>query len=313
MKKTILLLTLLALNAQASVENIEVVYGDDNRHDLYEVRNPMFLKLAKSTAGMIPKERLRKRSDGTLQLTDKKSLADRKNVCPDERFSQQVTAPECSGFLVGPDLLVTAGHCYFAMGNPEGDCRDNVWVFDYAIDRTGKNPASKILTRDVYECKKIVAGKYDRLGDYTLIQLDRKVLGRQPLQFRQRGILPAATPLVVMGHPSGLPLKISDKASVTKNANKNTFSTTLDTFQGNSGSGVFNSRTGLLEGILIQGKTDYLLKDKNNPNSCYVLNVCDNRARNCSAGDETGSIAKGEVVLRIDVIKDVIQRALEQE
>jgi hypothetical protein len=32
-------------------------------------------------------------------------------VCPDERFSQQRVAAFCTGFLVGPDLIATAGHC----------------------------------------------------------------------------------------------------------------------------------------------------------------------------------------------------------
>lgn len=311
MKKLLTLSILLSFNALAfEMDRIEVIYGDDNRRDLYEVRNQLFHKLASSTAAMIEKSNLRKNSQGSLEVVEKITLAEKRNVCLDERFAKQIVAPKCSGFLVGPDLLLTAGHCYFMYGNPEQDCKNNAWVFDYSMPTATTQPSKKIQPRNVYNCQKIVAGKFDRYMDFAIIKLDRKVPGREPVQYRQRGILPAATPLVVIGFPSGLPMKISDKGSVTNNRNKHTFSTTLDTFQTNSGSGVFNSRTGLLEGILVQGKEDYILKDANNPNSCNVLNVCDNRARNCTAGDQTGSVSRGEVVFRVDVIQLELQKAL---
>lgn len=311
MRKLLALSILLSFNALAfEMDGIEVIYGDDNRRDLYEVRNQLFQKLASSTAGMIEKSNLKKSSQGFFEIADKLTLSDKRNVCSDERFAKQVVAPKCSGFLIAPDVLVTAGHCYYMYGMPEEECKNHAWVFDYSNPTSSSQPSRKIQPRNVYNCQKILAGKLDRLQDYAIIKLDRKVNGREPVKFRQRGILPAATPLVVIGHPSGLPMKISDKGSVTNNRNKNTFSTTLDTFQANSGSGVFNSRTGLLEGILVQGKEDYILKDANNPNSCNVLNVCDNNAKNCSAGPQSGSVSRGEVVFRIDVIQALLESAL---
>ena len=46
------------------------------------------------------------------------------------------------------------------------------------------------------------------------------------------------TPLVVIGHPSGLPTKIADGAWVRNNESEYYFVTNLDTFGGNSGSAV---------------------------------------------------------------------------
>lgn len=314
MIRLLLIASLLSLPTYAfELSGMDVIYGEDNRRDLYEVKNQLFLRLANSTAGMIAKSDLAKTSSGHFEIRGRQTLSAEKNICSDEPFAKQSVAPICSGFLVGPDLLLTAGHCYFMMGNPQGECRDFAWVFDYNIPLKGKNPAKKIFARDVYSCRNIVAGKFEprRLMDYALIRLDRKVMGRAPLEFRQRGILPAATPLVVIGHPSGLPTKISHKGTVTYNRNKHTFSTTLDTFHANSGSGVFNSRTGLLEGILIQGKTDYIPSNPKDSNSCQVLNVCDNNAKKClSTEDDSPSTARGEVVFRIDVIQSEIEKAL---
>ncbi len=113
----------------------------------------------------------------------------------------------------------------------------------------------------------------------------------------------------MIGHPTGLPTKVSPKGKITKNSEATTISTTLDTFHGNSGSAVFDAATGTVEGILIQGKTDYRPSIKGNQNSCKVVNKCDDNAKNCAAGLEAGPIEKGEVVLRIEKIASKIKSA----
>ena len=61
--KKILAITLLAstLNAQASTK---VVYGEDNRVDVYESTNAMFIELANSTAAMIRNGKVVENEDG---------------------------------------------------------------------------------------------------------------------------------------------------------------------------------------------------------------------------------------------------------
>lgn len=47
------LILIVSTTLQASVS--DVVYGEDNRLDVYDSANPQFVELAKSTAGMIPR------------------------------------------------------------------------------------------------------------------------------------------------------------------------------------------------------------------------------------------------------------------
>jgi hypothetical protein len=157
----------------------------------------------------------------------------------------------------------------------------------------------------------VVAAVLDINLDYAVIKLQRPVTNRAPLTYRTTGKISQSQSLVVIGHPSGLPTKITDGGKVTLNVERTKFSTNLDTFHGNSGSAVFDAKTGIIEGILIQGKTDYLPHDLKNPNSCMIVNKCDELANNCSTGpEEMNPVKWGEVVLRMDQVIPAIQKAM---
>jgi V8-like Glu-specific endopeptidase len=310
------LFTLLALTLSTSLfagpDETNVVYGTDNRKDLYEVSNPLYKRLAASTAGMVDMRFFTKgASPSTFDFRIKLTLEKIENLCPNEKFAQQLVGPQCSGFLVGPDTLVTAGHCYFAQNTPKENCDSAVWVFDYAMKSAYSNPTVGIPRNNIYLCKQVIAGTFGKgNGDFAIVKLDRPVVGRAPLKFRQSGNISVGTPLVVIGHPSALPQKISDNARVLKNNDAQIFSTNLDTFHGNSGSPVFDARTGTVEGILIMGKTDYYPSNPKDQKSCKHLNKCDESAMNCSAGPEDGPVKDGEAVYRITRIADLIKKAL---
>lgn len=255
-------LSLLLSTAAMASDAPKVIYGEDNRYEVEDYPDAKFRELAKSTAGMVRNSSLR--SERTSLLSDEpaqnsdhftfntyRTLESTQNVCEGERFAKQVTLPRCSGFLVGPDTLVTAGHCVTSTY----DCLNYSWVFDYV------KGTEKIKKSNVYGCKQIVSRK-QTLGlfatkDYAVIKLDRKVTDREPLEYRKKGSAKKGTELVVIGHPSGLPTKIADGAEVTKKR-WNFFYANLDTYGGNSGSAVFNKETGVVEGILIQGEKDYV-------------------------------------------------------
>ena len=131
------------------------------------------------------------------------------NVCLDVNFADQYTLPRCTGFLVGPDLLLTAGHCL----RTERDCRTRFkWAFELTED------LEYIKGEDIYGCDEILEQEYieneNLVLDYTLIRLDREVTNREPLRVRESGFPALHTPLVMIGHPSHLPLKIADQALV---------------------------------------------------------------------------------------------------
>jgi len=301
---TSLLLISLSFTSVAGINGIKVVYGEDNRKDLYEVRNPLYIKLAHSTAAMVQTKYLEKTEDGFASRLDV-TLEDGLKICPSERFSQQPLLPNCSGFLVGKNTIITAGHC--ANGNHAQVCRDNVWVFDHAMDDSKNINLKNIKKSNVYRCKKVVKQIFNRDQDFAVITLDRDVVGREPLQFRKSGKISTKANLVVIGHPSMMPLKVSDGGSVLINKGKYQFTTNLDTFQGNSGSAVFDSETGLLEGILVSGKTDYIPSDESDSESCKVVNICDNKGKNCMGTDRGSLGIAGENVTRITTLTKYIK------
>jgi V8-like Glu-specific endopeptidase len=132
---------------------------------------------------------------------------------------------------------------------------------------------------NLYKCKKVVFATLGGDEDYAIIQLDRKVVGRKPLKLRKSGVIKTSQSLFVMGHPSGLPQKYADGAKVFDHKGA-FFSTNLDTFGGNSGSPVFNAENYEVEGILVRGNTDYVVRTHNGER-CRRVNICDSKRENC--------------------------------
>jgi V8-like Glu-specific endopeptidase len=259
-------LTSLSLTALSSTKRLDVIYGEDNRKDVFESQDSALVELSKSTAAMIPSENL-KTIKGDIQIQSQ-TLEDR-GICAKERFSKQIAAASCSGFLVAPNILVTAGHCIKA----EEDCKGYKWVFDYKVDYTDQG-AINVPKSSVYSCKRIISQTLDQStrDDFAVIELNRKVTDRRPLSFRRKGKIEVGTQLAVIGHPTGIATKISDGASVRSLQTK-FFVTNLDTYGGNSGSAVFNIKTGEVEGILVRGENDYVYDSSQ---GCQVSNVCTN-------------------------------------
>lgn len=242
--------------AERYIRSPKVIYGEDNRQLLHNYPNAAIKKIARSTAAMIDRSKIKNISAETLLLTGVSTLKDTFNVCPDESFAKELSAASCSGFLVAPNIIMTAGHCI----NSVSDCRGSRWVFDFSADKvTAKD--KNILNKNTYKCQRIITSAYDvkKDLDYSLIELDRPVTDRLPIPIRKEGKLQENDELVVIGHPSGLPTIIADQAYAYSNDKEKIFGANLDTFSINSGSAVINKETGEVEGILIRGQTDYIL------------------------------------------------------
>ena len=266
--------------------NDKVIYGEDNRLDLFEVTNTLHADLANSTLAMIGKSNIKQVGE-EYQISGP-TLKSNMNLCDGEKFINQITAANCSAFLVTPKHIVTAGHCVKNLG----ECNKFKWVFDYNIEN--QNDLSyKVPASSVYGCKAVVAQVLDNSSqdDYAFIELDRAVTDRLPLTVRTAGAITANDPLVVIGHPTGLPAKISAGAIVRSTNHPKYFVSNLDTFGGNSGSAVFNAVTGIVEGILVRGETDYTYVTAR---KCYTPKYC----------TETG--CRGEDVTRITNVKKLM-------
>lgn len=218
-----------------------------------------------------------------FHLDPDRTLQRNLRVCSEERFAQQIVLSQCSGFLIADDLLMTAGHCM----QTESHCKNFKWVFGHF------EGADKILRDDVYGCKEVVSRRLTAsifsTRDYAIVKLDRKVKDRKALPLRLDGSVDIGEDLALIGHPSGLPMKTADNAQVTRRR-INFFYANLDSYSGNSGSPVINTRTGDVEGILIQGAQDYTMTDR----GCYV-----------SATKEDTRRGADEKVFRITRIPDL--------
>ncbi|AHZ85122.1 hypothetical protein Bb109J_c2432 [Bdellovibrio bacteriovorus] len=251
----------------------KVIYGSDDRKDLYEVRSALQRRLADSTVALIKEENLQEGADVTriIAQTFRKSY----NLCPSERFGEQENAAFCSGSLVAPDVIATAGHCVRSVR----DCSETRFVFGYAVKSAGVQPR-EVPSSEVYRCAEIIHTEVLATGsDFALIKLDRAVANHAVLKTRKRGSIKVGTSLVVIGHPVGLPTKVAAGAKVRSATESEHFVANLDTYGGNSGSAVFNS-SGVIEGILVRGDTDFVYQG-----SCTVSNRCD--SAECRGEDVT--------------------------
>ncbi len=242
----------------------KLVYGEDNRLDYYQVQNPALLALADSTVALMKNEILIQDTEGNYSVTDS-TFEESYNLCASEPFKDQINPGFCSGFLVGPDTIVTAGHCI----ENQSDCTDTSFVFGFNVPKAG-NVNTNFSKDDVYKCKEILGRDQEGSGpDWAIIKLDREVLGRVPLKVRTEGTAAIGDSLVVIGHPVGLPVKISGGANVREIDDNGFFVANLDTYGGNSGSAVFNLTTKEVEGILVRGDDDFVYEGE-----CRVSNVC---------------------------------------
>jgi hypothetical protein len=268
MKMNVAVLAALAALAQlaapaAAQLHTKVIYGSDTRIDLYQVDNAKLLSLADSTVALFQSNGVTT-EDGVAKLTTE-SYGQTRILCKEEPFYEQRTGAFCSGSLVAPDVIMTAGHCV-----PSAEeCAGIKFVFGFAVKEKGVLPES-VPAGEVYGCKELIGRQQIGDGaDWALVRLDRKVAGHAPLKLNLTGAIANKTEVLVIGHPAGLPTKIAGGAHVRDNSKNGYFVANLDTYGGNSGSAVFNSATGLVEGILVRGEQDYVKKG-----DCFVSNVC---------------------------------------
>jgi V8-like Glu-specific endopeptidase len=256
----------------SAIETIDkAIYGEDNRNSVYSAP-PVIQNLGRSVPGQFSKDTLVNKG-GVYSIDSATTLG--KRHCSSVRFGSEVLGPKCTGFLVAPNVIATAGHC---MNTPE-DCSNFYWAFDYKLKSANDSSYTKIPAESVYSCKRVLARKFEAHEgiDFTLIQLDRDVKGRDPLvlDFSSEG--PVGTLLFALGYPSSTPLKFTDSGSVTKSLEK-VFYSNLDTFSGNSGSPVFEASTNKIIGIVSMGNGDWVW---NSGNTCKVAKLCAQDASNC--------------------------------
>lgn len=276
------LISLLLLSSSLFANHPKMLYGEDGRYEVDDFKVYPYRSYTQAIAGMVSNELLHDKGNFYQFFKVRLTNAGYDSSVP---YSSQLVLPDCSGFLVSDDVLVTAGHCITG----EEDCQNNTWVFDYTFKNSQK---LKIPKTNTARCEKILKRSFDQDGwvDFAVIKLDHKMSDRTPLAFRKEGTIENGTPLIMIGHPMGLPMKITLGAEVWHTDDEWVFSANLDAFSGNSGSPVLNRQTGEVEGILVRGGEDFVdLED-----GTSQLNICieGDQSEYCTVGEDVTRITK---------------------
>ncbi len=233
----------------------EVIYGDDDRIEVYEETDPQLKAMADACVVVVDASELIDNGDGTYTLlTSDWTSQGGLPLCPDEPFVGQPQIGFCSGFMVGSDLIATAGHCV-----SPSDVGSVGFVFGFRMQGPGLPPMITVSADDVYFAAQSV--NYAQSGDldHSLVRVDRPIVGHNPVPIRRSGELTGGEPMAVIGHPVVLPQKIGGGAIVKDpHTGVGYYESNLDTYGGNSGSMVVNLDTYEVEGILVRGITDFV-------------------------------------------------------
>lgn len=106
------------------------------------------------------------------------------------------TEPRGTGFLIGPDLVLTCAHVV-----PGMDADEIRLEFDYAKGVPGGGG-------EFYSCAEIVVQEPDPVADYALLRLDRAVGFERPWLELSRHQFRVGEPLFILQHPNGVLMQL---------------------------------------------------------------------------------------------------------
>lgn len=247
----------------------EGVYGEDNRHEVVYA-SVSKQSQARSVAAMVPVHRY-DTFVASGAFMPEIAFKTQHELCEDVRFANQPSLSDCTGFLIAPNKILTAGHCVVMEAAP---CEEFVWVFDYKLDSKLKNP---LANAEVAYCKNIERIKYDpaHMYDYAIIELTKNI--ERPILKPSKNKPKVGDKLYTIGHPNGLPQKVTDGGYILK-LEKNIFGLkifqivhNLDLFKGNSGSPILDESSGDVVGITVSGEDDFNYEGECGTIKTYIM------------------------------------------
>lgn len=252
-----------------------IIFGSDDRTEVFALPSGSLpARVAESSLALVDAATLDMSDPANVRLRAA-TLQARFQVCADERFALQPSAADCSGTLIAPDLVLTAGHCVDA-----STCPGSARVLS-GFRMKSATELQPIVADQVHACAEIVVREFTSEVDYAVVRLDRPIEASLPKLKVGRVPLARGQHLIVAGYPSGVPEKVAGGATVidARGASKDFFLSDLDSFPGNSGGGVFVEETGELAGVLVRG-----------PNPGYIVEAGEACARPEHSPNGTGSL-----------------------
>lgn len=258
----------------ALTEEQKAIYLLDDRKEVREILTDASLrKSAGAVVSLFHFSRIAPLPDGKNSKIVKKMYGTEFRLCDTERFYTQPCSAFCSGVLVAPDVVATAGHCIDTASKGTPPVKDIRFVFGYWI-RDQENAELVVSNDEIYSGKLFKRVYTPSNQDWALVKLDKPVTNHEPVPIRRTAKISDTEDVYVIGHPCGLPAKFADGAIVRSNSDKDFFVANLDTYAGNSGSPVFNRHTHEVEGLLVRGEKDFIPLDPSASNSCQKSLVC---------------------------------------
>ena len=271
------------------------VFGEDDRKEATDAKD--FKDYVRATAVMIPKAYFTNNRVYGITLRERLTrVFGTSNFDPNVKFLDQPAVAQCTGFLIAPGILVTAGHCITDLKT----AKDYYWVFDYT-NSIKYNPTEQffeVKQENLYSVTQVLAAEnidddYLKSRDYSVLRLHTET-DRRPYRFRTSGTVANGTQVFTVGAPTGLPLKLAENSRVITTEPETWFMSDTDVFPGNSGGPVFDP-SGWIEGILVrtaaQTLTDgELTADYKYDASCDCVKTVEFTEVSGTAGSQTHKI-----------------------
>lgn len=221
-------------------------YGSDDRQQILDSQHPRAVEWARATAVIVNRSMLTSTGSDTV-FASPSTLGERQALCQGERFASEPALGFCSSFLVAPDLVATAGHCF-----KQTLCDEMSFVFDFYVGGSSEN-VQAIPAHNVFACREVVAQQWGNGLDYALVRLDRPATGRVP--FTLQSTPPAVgSRVALLGYPSGILAKLDTAGEVLRIEGTRT-RTSVDSFPGHSGGVMIDLATGNAFGVHVEGSS----------------------------------------------------------
>ena len=287
----------------------KAIFGEDNRKDIFEIADEL-KPLSSALGTWVTPYYIEQRSESVSELIFPVT-GEHWGLCQGERFYEQPTTEiACTGFLVAPDLLLTAGHCMVNVGEARDrvtpQCSDFRWVFDYQMNSPASIDLKNHPNSSIAHCEKVIYAIHEERGsrkDYALIRLSAAMNERFVFPVAEKKVQ-VGDQVAMMGFPIGLPLKYSGDSEVLRlREGAEFFEASLDAAGGNSGSPVFNQERELV-GILVRGNVDFV----DTVDRCSQWNRCERNGQQCLDGDQGKDYNAGmHVQLINEELKELIR------